>query len=76
MFLLLAAVSIAAFALVSASPVDPLQANVGQAAMGSMSREQIEKLQSYWGTDEKPVERYVNWAGDLLRRASNGNTSK
>lgn len=67
MFLLLAAVSIAAFALVSASPVDPLQANVGQAAMGSMSREQIEKLQSYWGTDEKPVERYVNWAGDLLR---------
>ncbi len=67
MLLLLAAVSIAAFALVSASPVDPLQANVGQAAMGSMSREQIEKLQSYWGTDMKPAERYVNWAGDMLR---------
>ena len=35
--LLLFAVSILTFALVSASPIDPLQANVGQAALGSMS---------------------------------------
>lgn len=38
--LLLFAVSILTFALVSASPIDPLQANVGQAALGSMSEEQ------------------------------------
>ena len=37
MILLLFAVSIVTFALVSASPIDPLQANVGQAALGSMS---------------------------------------
>ena len=37
MGLLLAAVSIATFALVAASPIDPLQANVGQAALGTMS---------------------------------------
>ena len=34
--LLLFAVSILTFALVSASPIDPLQANVGQAALGSL----------------------------------------
>ena len=31
------------------SPIDPLQTNVGQAALGSMSAEQIEKLEAYWG---------------------------
>lgn len=64
---LLVLVSIAAFTLVSLSPVDPLQANVGQTALGSMSPEQIEKLESYWGVDTPPVERYLNWAGDFLR---------
>ena len=47
MLLLLAAVSVAAFGLVSLSPIDPLQANVGQAALGSMSEEQKDKLKSY-----------------------------
>ncbi len=40
MLILLFFVSIAAFALVSMAPLDPLQTNVGQAAMGSMSPEQ------------------------------------
>lgn len=67
MILLLFAVSIVTFALVSASPIDPLQANVGQAALGSMSEEQKEKLRSYWGVDEPPAERYLNWAKDAVR---------
>lgn len=67
MILLLFAVSIVTFALVSASPIDPLQANVGQAALGSMSETQKEKLRSYWGVDVPPVERYVNWAKDAVR---------
>lgn len=67
MLLLLAAVSIAAFFLVSISPIDPLQANVGQAALGSMSAEQIEKLEAYWGVDVPPVERFVSWAKDFFR---------
>ena len=37
MIFLLFAVSIVTFALVSASPIDPLQANVGQAALGIQS---------------------------------------
>ena len=67
LLLLLAAVSVAAFGLVSLSPIDPLQANVGQAALGSMSEEQKDKLKSYWGVDTPPVERYLNWATDFVR---------
>lgn len=67
MILLLVAVSIVAFALISASPIDPLQANVGQAALGSMSQEQIAKLQEYWGVGQPPVERYLSWAKDFVR---------
>ncbi len=67
MVLLLFAVSIVTFALVSASPIDPLQANVGQAALGTMSEEQKEKLRSYWGVDEPPAQRYLNWAKDAVR---------
>lgn len=67
MLLLLIAVSIATFALVSASPIDPLQANVGQAALGSMSQAQKEKLEEYWGVNTPPVKRYFNWAKGVLR---------
>lgn len=67
MILLLFAVSIVTFALVSASPIDPLQANVGQAALGSMSEAQKDKLRSYWGVDTPPVERYLNWAKDFIK---------
>lgn len=67
MILLLAAVSIAAFALMTISPIDPLQANVGQAALGSMSQEQIAKLEAYWGVGTPPLERFLSWASDFLR---------
>ena len=65
--LLLFAVSILTFALVSASPIDPLQANVGQAALGSMSQEQIAKLEEYWGVGQPPVQRYLAWFRDFVR---------
>lgn len=67
MILLLIGVSIGAFVLVSISPIDPLQANVGQAALGSMSQEQIARLEEYWGVGQPPVERYLAWAGDFFR---------
>ena len=54
MLILLFFVSIAAFVLVSMAPLDPLQTNVGQAAMGSMSPEQIERLRLYWGEGLPP----------------------
>lgn len=67
MLLLLFFVSAVAFTLVSISPIDPLQANVGQAALGSMSQEQIAKLKDYWGMGQPPVERFLHWAGDFFR---------
>lgn len=67
MFLLLIAVSIVTFVLVNRSPLNPLQENVGQTLLGSMSAEQIEKLETYWGMKEPPVQRYLNWAKDFLR---------
>ena len=48
MALLLLGVSLIAFLLMSASPLNPLRTNVGQAALGTMSPEQIEKLEAYW----------------------------
>ena len=63
---LLVLVSIAAFFLVTVSPLDPLKTNVGQAALGSMSQEQIAQLEEYWGVNTPPVKRYVSWAGDFL----------
>ena len=67
MLLLLFFVSVAAFTLVSVSPIDPLQANVGQAALGALSQEQIAKLSEYWGVGIPPVERFFAWAGDFFR---------
>ncbi|MDR1549250.1 MAG: ABC transporter permease [Hungatella sp.] len=67
MAILLFLVSAAAFFLVTVSPIDPLKVNVGQAALGSMSQEQIAKLSEYWGTDLPPIERFLSWAGDFLK---------
>ena len=44
--LLMAAVSVVVFALVSASPIDPLQANVGQTAMVAMGGEKRAALEA------------------------------
>lgn len=67
MVLLLICVSIVAFSLVSVSPIDPLQTNVGQTALGSLSPEQIAKLETYWGVGEPPARRFLAWAWDFFR---------
>lgn len=66
MALLLLGVSLAAFLLMSASPLDPLQTNVGQTALGSMSQEQIGKLEAYWGVGTPLAEQYLGWLADAL----------
>lgn len=66
MALLLLGVSVVTFLLMSASPLDPLQTNVGQMALGTMSQEQVEQLEAYWGVDTPPLERYAGWLTDLL----------
>lgn len=65
--LLMLAVSLVTFALVSLSPTDPVQANVGQAAYAAMSDEKRAQLAMYWGTDVPFHERYLNWLGSALQ---------
>ena len=65
--LLLLGVSFVTFLLMSASPLDPLQTNVGQVALGSMSQEQVEALLAYWGVDTPPLTRYLGWLGDVVK---------
>lgn len=67
LLLLIFVTSIVTFALMKGSPIDPLQANVGQAALGSMSQEQIARLEEYWGVGTPPIQQYFSWLGDFLR---------
>lgn len=64
--LLVIAASAVSFMLMKASPVDPVQANVGQNALGSMSQEQIEKIEEYWGVGASPVKQYFSWLKDFV----------
>ena len=61
------AVGLVVFALVSMSPIDPVQANVGQAAYVNMSEAKRAQLASYWGGNVPFWERFANWAGALLQ---------
>ena len=64
MLLLLLAVSIIAFALVSMSPVDPVQQYL--LGLGAISEEQRAAVEAYWGVNDPPVERYLSWLNALL----------
>lgn len=65
--LLMLAVGLVVFALVSMSPIDPVQTNVGQAAYVNMSEAKRAQLASCWGGDVPFWERFANWAGALLQ---------
>ena len=59
--LLMLAVSFVVFVLVSASPIDPVQANVGQAAYVNMSEAKRAALAEYWDAGVPLWERYGKW---------------
>lgn len=61
MTVLLVLVSGAAFFLLAVSPIDPLKTNVGQTALGSMSQEQIHRLEEYWGVNTPAIKRFFSW---------------
>lgn len=65
--MLMVAISIVTFALVSMSPIDPVQANVGQAAYMTMSPEKKAQLAEYWGVGKPLWERYIAWAGAFIQ---------
>lgn len=62
---LLLAVSVIAFALVCASPVDPVQQYI--LGLGTtVSPERRAAIEEYWGVNDPPVQRYLNWLNSLL----------
>ena len=63
---LMFAVSVLVFALVGLSPIDPVQANIGQTAYASLSPEKKAELALYWGSQTPIWERYVHWLGAAL----------
>jgi len=62
---LLVAVAIGIFALLAASPIDPIRAYVGAEAR-NLSPEQIAQIEQRWGLDEPPLERFMAWGGQLI----------
>ena len=63
--ILLFAVSIISFTLVSISPIDPVQ----QYLLGlgtAVSQEKRAEIEAYWGVDRPPVERYLTWLNELM----------
>lgn len=67
MLVLLLAVCGVSFFLVSLSPIDPLKSNVGQTALGTMSPEQIARLEAYWGVGVPAGERFMTWLSGMLK---------
>ena len=65
--LLMLAVSFVTFWLVGNSPIDPVQANVGQVAYTTMSPDRREQLAERWDADTPVLERYAAWLGDAVR---------
>lgn len=60
---LLIAVSMISFFLVVSSPIDPVDAYLGDV---SVSEEQRANIEEYWGLNKSPMERYVIWVRHLM----------
>ncbi|HLR63754.1 MAG TPA: ABC transporter permease [Lentibacillus sp.] len=63
---LLIAVSILSFILVSNSPIDPVQSYIG-AEMTRVSPEQRENIAEYWGLNEPAIQQFFHWGKNLLQ---------
>ncbi|EGO65225.1 ABC transporter permease [Acetonema longum] len=64
MITLLIAVSLISFILVVSSPIDPVDAYLGDI---NVSEEQRENIAEYWGLNKSPVERYIIWIGHIFQ---------
>lgn len=63
---LMVGVAIGTFALMSASPVDPVEAYVG-ADTASVSPEQRDQIADRWGLDDPPIQRFIAWSTQVLQ---------
>ena len=64
--LLLVVVSVASFALIEASPVDPVQAYIGPNAM-MLSPEKRLELEEHWGLNDDTMTRFTKWSSAIIK---------
>ena len=64
MLLLLIAVSILSFILITGSPIDTLTSYIGPES--TLSQEAREAIAEYWGLNDPPPERYLTWVKNIL----------
>lgn len=64
--ILLFAVCLFSFILISYSPIDPVQSYIG-ADMTRVSPEQYEQIADYWGLHQSKSEQFVKWMSSVLR---------
>src|SRR5690606_17780764 len=62
---LVVAVAVGTFALMAASPIDPIEAYVG-ADTSQISSEQRDQIAERWGLDDPPLQRFATWAGNVV----------
>ncbi|WP_409969487.1 ABC transporter permease [Bengtsoniella intestinalis] len=62
---LLVFVSLVTFTLIELSPIDPINAYLN--AADTVSAAQKAEIAAYFGLDQSPVERYIQWIGNLLQ---------
>lgn len=65
MLTLLIGVSILSFALMEASPIDPLTAYIG--TNSTLSEETKNEIAEHWGLNSPPVRRFGMWAKNFIR---------
>ena len=61
---LLIVVCLASFWLIEQSPIDPVRAYVGEM---SITAEKKAQLEEYWGVNTSPQEKFVKWAGNIVK---------
>ncbi|WP_410509779.1 ABC transporter permease [Methanosarcina hadiensis] len=61
---LLVVVCFVSFMLIQYSPIDPVRAYIGEM---TVSPEHKAKLEEYWGVNTPPQEKFLNWAGNILK---------
>ncbi|WP_269851364.1 ABC transporter permease [Methanosarcina horonobensis] len=61
---LLVLVCFVSFMLIQYSPIDPVRAYIGEM---TVSEEHKAKLEEYWGVNTPPQEKFLNWAGNILK---------
>jgi peptide/nickel transport system permease protein len=61
---LLIVVCFVSFMLIQYSPIDPVRAYIGEMPV---TAEHKAKLEEYWGVNTPAHEKFLNWAGDILK---------